>query len=649
VIQQLSSQGASMQPNLSGRRGARVPVGSAVLACHVAILAVLVAPALAPPWPMINLQAILWTEPSRPSVGESSTGAGASPGRECDEGIGYRVGGVAGLAVIGFGLHLLVTVAAILSERLGRLLRRERQPRRGQASRRSRPPTSNPAFDSLVDLRARIRSRRRRSRITFVSVLASAVAGILLMPLGVIVPFFFLFGFITLTVIALRDLSAADTPVGDGGVGPPLLFGFGRQVPVILGLLIVALNAVGGGLAFAYIAGGAVVCPGAGGANAMEGSIISIALLCAGSLLLRLARATATLRASELLSRDDRAPVLYLRSFKDDALRIWTDRAGRRTWLDRLTAPARERFEQVIAWHLWSYGPVVAISRPGSAGQPIGAAREELPAESWTRDIQEWLVAAQLIVMTVGRTEGVQWEVEQIRRLGLWPKVILLFPPVSDDELAIRWQEFRHVAIRHGGDPTHPAGLAGALAAIVSGDERTTAYVAASRDEWAYRIALEGSSRALSVSPAPWRLQATSDPAAADAIHHADRGTSSRPAGTEFFVLLNGEVVGPYGSIQLQRMAGRRQVSTRTLVRVGTGPWFPLRDVPGVFSDRSWARALTFSILGGGLGLDQFYLGNVGAGIGKLLTLGGLGAWWLLDVLLLLAHVTKDARGKPLR
>ena len=96
-------------------------------------------------------------------------------------------------------------------------------------------------------------------------------------------------------------------------------------------------------------------------------------------------------------------------------------------------------------------------------------------------------------------------------------------------------------------------------------------------------------------------------------------------------------------------MAGRLQVSTRTLVRVGAGPWFPLRDVPGVFSDRTWARALAFSILGGGLGLDQFYLGNVGAGIGKLLTLGGLGVWWLLDVLLLLIHVTTDGRGKPLR
>ena len=77
-----------MQPNLSGRRGARVLVGSAVLACQVAILAVLVVPALTPRWPMINLHAISWTEPSRTSVGESSTGAGASRGRGCDEGIG---------------------------------------------------------------------------------------------------------------------------------------------------------------------------------------------------------------------------------------------------------------------------------------------------------------------------------------------------------------------------------------------------------------------------------------------------------------------------------------------------------------------------------------------------------------------------------
>jgi len=90
---------------------------------------------------------------------------------------------VAGLAVIGFGLHLLVTIAAILSERLGRL-RRQRQPRRGPALRRSRPPTSDPPFDSMVDLRGRIRSRRRRSRITFVSVLVSVFAGTVLNQTG---------------------------------------------------------------------------------------------------------------------------------------------------------------------------------------------------------------------------------------------------------------------------------------------------------------------------------------------------------------------------------------------------------------------------------------------------------------------------------
>lgn len=42
--------------------------------------------------------------------------------------------------------------------------------------------------------------------------------------------------------------------------------------------------------------------------------------------------------------------------------------------------------------------------------------------------------------------------------------------------------------------------------------------------------------------------------------------------------------------------------------------------------------SLLLSIFLGGLGVDRFYIGNVGAGIGKLLTAGGLGVWWLIDI-----------------
>jgi len=52
--------------------------------------------------------------------------------------------------------------------------------------------------------------------------------------------------------------------------------------------------------------------------------------------------------------------------------------------------------------------------------------------------------------------------------------------------------------------------------------------------------------------------------------------------------------------------------------------------------------ALILSIFLGGLGIDRFYLGYVGLGIGKLLTLGGLGLWAFIDWFLIM----KAAREK---
>ena len=41
--------------------------------------------------------------------------------------------------------------------------------------------------------------------------------------------------------------------------------------------------------------------------------------------------------------------------------------------------------------------------------------------------------------------------------------------------------------------------------------------------------------------------------------------------------------------------------------------------------------SLILSILCGSLGIDRFYIGDTGQGIGKLLTLGGLGVWTIID------------------
>jgi TM2 domain-containing membrane protein YozV len=63
---------------------------------------------------------------------------------------------------------------------------------------------------------------------------------------------------------------------------------------------------------------------------------------------------------------------------------------------------------------------------------------------------------------------------------------------------------------------------------------------------------------------------------------------------------------------------------------------------------RSGWLALVLSLLWGSIALDRFYLGYTGLGTVKLLTLGGCGVWWLLDVVRLLRGRLPDADGNAL-
>ncbi|GAA1058456.1 hypothetical protein GCM10017608_26290 [Agromyces luteolus] len=63
-------------------------------------------------------------------------------------------------------------------------------------------------------------------------------------------------------------------------------------------------------------------------------------------------------------------------------------------------------------------------------------------------------------------------------------------------------------------------------------------------------------------------------------------------------------------------------------------------------SDRSFVATWLFAWLLGVLGVDRFYLGKVGTGILKLLTIGGFGIWWLVDLVLTLTNSAKDIGGK---
>ena len=84
------------------------------------------------------------------------------------------------------------------------------------------------------------------------------------------------------------------------------------------------------------------------------------------------------------------------------------------------------------------------------------------------------------------------------------------------------------------------------------------------------------------------------------------------------------------------------------ITEVATGYVYQARQIPGVFSNKSFVTALLLSFFFGVFGVDRFYLGHVGVGLGKLFTFGGLGIWALIDFILIATKNVKDSQGTPL-
>ena len=63
---------------------------------------------------------------------------------------------------------------------------------------------------------------------------------------------------------------------------------------------------------------------------------------------------------------------------------------------------------------------------------------------------------------------------------------------------------------------------------------------------------------------------------------------------------------------------------------------------------RNFTTVWLLSLILGTLGVDRFYLGKTGTGILKLLTFGGAGIWYLIDLIILLTGGTRDKTGLAL-
>jgi hypothetical protein len=191
----------------------------------------------------------------------------------------------------------------------------------------------------------------------------------------------------------------------------------------------------------------------------------------------------------------DAAPVVYLRSFHDDDLPLPCVSSARRPWIEVLGLRAREPFEETVAWELATYGPVIAIGRPGRSRASLGAVREHLTDDVWQRVIADRLAAACAVVVTVGATDGLAWELAHLAHAGHLGKTTFLLPPVPDADNESRWS-FTSRVLRDAGVVTHAATLAAvttASAITVQLDAQGGCLVHAAdrRDEATYRAAID--------------------------------------------------------------------------------------------------------------------------------------------------------------
>ena len=132
--------------------------------------------------------------------------------------------------------------------------------------------------------------------------------------------------------------------------------------------------------------------------------------------------------AAEVMARSGQAPVVFLRSFGDDA----TD--GR-----QLNPFHKASFEQLVGKSMRRFGPFVAIGRPSEDLPLLGAARDYVRNDAWQAHALDLMQKAKLIILAAGTTNGLKWELQRITEGGWYRKLLIVVPPVASAERASRF------------------------------------------------------------------------------------------------------------------------------------------------------------------------------------------------------------------
>jgi hypothetical protein len=135
--------------------------------------------------------------------------------------------------------------------------------------------------------------------------------------------------------------------------------------------------------------------------------------------------------------QDRRPPVLYLRAFEQESgpfvllrgavkSRYSGEPASAATWYDWVT------LEQYLgAAFTRDVGPFLALGNPQDVVPPEGAVREYVADQRWRASFLSLAGNAAAVVMEVGRSDNLAWELAALRRSAWQGKLFVITPPVA--------------------------------------------------------------------------------------------------------------------------------------------------------------------------------------------------------------------------
>jgi len=158
-----------------------------------------------------------------------------------------------------------------------------------------------------------------------------------------------------------------------------------------------------------------------------------------GAWLIARGRRMRAVPAITLLADGALPAVLFLRSFDDDDL---IDPTPRMVPFGDLF---ERRYEESVCGALEHIGPMVSIGRPGNKLVQLGGARLFVPDHAWQAAIEHLRKRAAAIVLVVGRTEGLWWEIQSSMREVPLERLLFFFPYVEETRRRRSiWQRFFH-------------------------------------------------------------------------------------------------------------------------------------------------------------------------------------------------------------